>query len=79
MLRNLQILSESTQRLSEQVKIRFPQIPWARIAGFRNVLVHDYLGLRLERVWEVISNELPPLKAASDEVLGELGISLDKK
>ncbi len=79
-LRNLQVLSESTQRLSDKVKNRFPQIPWVRISGFRNILVYDYLGLRLDRVWEVVRNELPSLtlKSAVDEVPRELGVSLDK-
>ncbi len=78
-LRNLQVLSESTKRLSPEVTARFPHIDWKGIAGFRNVLVHDYLGLRLDRVWEVIRNEIPPLKAVIDELLAELGVSLDNK
>jgi uncharacterized protein with HEPN domain len=46
-LRNLQILSESTQRLSVDLKANYSDIEWKRIAGFRNVLVHDYLGINL--------------------------------
>ncbi len=53
MLRNLQTLAESTQRLSDSVKMRYPQIEWRRIAAFRNILVHDYLGIDIERVWEI--------------------------
>ena len=78
-LRNLQVLSESVKRLSPDVKNRFPEIDWVRIVGFRNALVHDYLGIRLERVWEVIQQNLPALKAAVDEVLLEHGINLDER
>lgn len=49
-LRNLQILSESTQHLSAVLKNAHPEIAWKRIAGFRNILVHDYLGINLVRL-----------------------------
>jgi uncharacterized protein with HEPN domain len=49
-LRNLQVLAESTQRLSESIKSEYAAIDWPRIAGFRNVLVHDYVGVNLVRV-----------------------------
>ena len=46
-LRNLQTLTESTQRIGDQVKVLHPEVDWRAIAGFRNVLVHDYLGINL--------------------------------
>ncbi len=49
-LRNLQILAESTQRLSAPLKTAHPGVAWDRIGGFRNVLVHDYLGINIARV-----------------------------
>lgn len=49
-LRNLQVMAESTQRLSEELKAKHPAVDWRNIAGFRNVLVHDYLGVNLVRV-----------------------------
>jgi uncharacterized protein with HEPN domain len=70
-LRNLQTLSEATQRLPDEVKARYGDIPWQRIAGFRNILVHDYLGdLDTGIVWRVIETELPVLKAAITAELG---------
>jgi uncharacterized protein with HEPN domain len=56
------VLAESTQRLSESTKSEHAAIDWPRIAGFRNVLVHDYLGVNLVRVWEIIEHNLPDLK-----------------
>lgn len=50
-LRNLHTLCESTQRLSEALQARHPEVEWRKVAAFRNVLVHDYLGIDLERVW----------------------------
>jgi uncharacterized protein with HEPN domain len=61
-LRSLQTLSESAERLSDQAKSRHPEIPWHAIAAFRNVLVHNYLGIDLDRVWEVVQRDVPELK-----------------
>ena len=58
-LRNLQTLAESTQRISDRLKDLHPEVDWRAIAGFRNVLVHDYLGINLARIWETVSVHLP--------------------
>ena len=67
-LRNLQTLGESTQRLSEQLKATRPSIEWARIAAFRNLLVHNYLGIDLDIVWEIVERDIPRLKQAALEM-----------
>ena len=61
-IRNLQTMAESTQRLSDDLKEAHPEIEWYRIAAFRNVLVQDYLGIDIERIWEVTQKDVPPLK-----------------
>ena len=63
-LRNLQVLAESTQRLSDEFKTQHPEIEWYKISGLRNILVHDYLGIDIETVWVIISEELSKLKRA---------------
>jgi len=63
-LRNLQIMAESTQRLSEDFKKTHPAIDWRKISGLRNILVHDYLGIDLETVWNILAKALPGLKKA---------------
>lgn len=72
-LRNLQTLAESTERLSETIKAAHPEVSWERIAGFRNVLVHDYLGINLARVWEIVEHGLPELTQHITAILAELG------
>jgi uncharacterized protein with HEPN domain len=62
-LRNLQTLSEATQRLSDGLKAEYPEVEWRRIAAFRNVLVHNYLGIDLDAVWRVVQGQVPELKA----------------
>lgn len=61
-LRNLQTLIESSKRLSSDLKALHRDIEWNEMAGFRNVLVHDYLGINLNRVWEIVEKDLPPLR-----------------
>ena len=68
-LRNLQTLAESTQRLTSDLKLSNAQVSWERIAGFRNVVVHDYLGINMVRVWEIIEQHLPNLKSQVEAVL----------
>ena len=63
-LRNLQTMAESAQRVSEDLKATHPEVEWRRIAAFRNVLVHDYLGIDIERVWEITQRDVPQLKRA---------------
>lgn len=60
-IRNLQTLAESSQRLSSEIKGTQPQIPWRELSGFRNVIVHGYLGVDLGAVWLVVEQDLPAL------------------
>lgn len=62
--RVLQILAESTQRLSPAVKATEPQIPWGKIAGLRNRLVHGYLYIDQETIRAIVEEDLPPLEEA---------------
>ena len=62
-LRKLQILAESSKRVSEALKTEFSQVRWRELAGFRNVVVHDYLGIRVERILPIVRDDIPALKA----------------
>ncbi len=68
-LRELQTLCESASRVSEELKSTHPDVPWKAIGGLRNVLVHDYLGVELDTVWEIAARDLPALKAAVEDLL----------
>lgn len=61
-VRNLEIIGEAANRLPESVTARHPEIEWRRVVGLRNRIVHDYFGLDLEIVWEILQRELPVLK-----------------
>lgn len=67
-LRNLQTPAESAQRLAEPLKDTEPAIPWRSIAGFRNVLAHDYLAIDRAVVWSVVERDLPELASAVERM-----------
>lgn len=67
-MRNLQTLAESSQRLSGSIKSSEPDVPWRDLSGFRNVIVHGYLGIDLGAIWLVIEQDLRPLAAAVDRM-----------
>ncbi|MGB5636832.1 MAG: HepT-like ribonuclease domain-containing protein [Waterburya sp.] len=72
-LRRLQTLAESTQRLSNDLKQKNSDIDWRNISGFRNILVHDYLGgIDLNLVWEVVNTYLSDLKNKLEKILQEI-------
>lgn len=70
-IRNLEVIGEAVKNLSAEMRSRHPEIPWAQIAGMRDVLIHGYFGVRLETVWNAVERRLPELKAHVERLLGE--------
>ena len=70
--RQLEIIGEAANHLSEELKIKSSQIEWKRIVAFRNFLAHEYFGVDLELVWDIVENKIPFLKAVVDEILTTL-------
>ena len=68
-IRNLEIIGEATKRISQPLKEKYPDIPWRSIAGLRDVLIHDYMGVDLISVWNVVENDLPQLKKQLGKIL----------
>jgi uncharacterized protein with HEPN domain len=62
-LRQLEIIGEASNRLSESILINNPEIPWARIIGLRNLVIHEYFGIDDFTIWNVIKINLPDLKS----------------
>lgn len=71
-LRRITIIGEATKSVPDDVRSRYPDVPWKKIAGMRDKLIHDYMGVRLKRVWEVCTEDLPPLEDRLKEVLADL-------
>ena len=71
-LRNLHTMTETTQRLSDSLKDGYATIEWTTLSAFRNVIVHDYLGIDIKLIWRTISNDIPQFKRQIEEILKEL-------
>ncbi len=71
-LRNLHTMTETTQRLSSDLKSANSDVEWATLAAFRNVLVHDYLGIDIDLVWTVITQDIPEFKDKISKILNKL-------
>lgn len=61
-IHHLEIIGEACRALSDELRGRHPEVPWAAIIGMRNILVHDYFGLNLDEVWSAAERDLPDLK-----------------
>lgn len=61
-IRRLEIVGEATKNVDDDFRKRYSDIPWKEMAGMRDVLIHEYFGVNLRRVWQVIKTDLPGLK-----------------
>lgn len=61
-IRRLEIIGEAVKNLPEETIAENPEIPWKKIAGLRDVLTHGYFGVNLDRIWKVVTDDLPNLK-----------------
>ena len=71
-LHNLQVMAQSIMRLPDELKVRHGEVDWRGLAGFRNVLVHEYLGVNVQRVWEIVHKDLPTLRDALEAMRAEV-------
>jgi len=61
-IREMKIIGEATKRLSDEFKGKYAGIPWRKIAGMRDKLIHDYMGVDMDAVWNVVERDMPQLR-----------------
>ena len=61
-IRSLEIIGEAVKNIPNALRVRYPEIPWKNIAGFRDVIIHGYFGIDLDLVWKIIKEDLIKLK-----------------
>jgi uncharacterized protein with HEPN domain len=71
-LRSFEVMGEAAKRVPESIRTQAPEIPWKRLAGFRDVLIHQYEGVDLKEVWKRVSEDLPPLVRSLEILLRKL-------
>ena len=68
-VRNLEILGEAAKQVPESFRALHPQVDWYRIAGLRDILIHQYFGVDLAIIWDVIQNKIPTLMQNLEQIL----------
>ena len=71
-IRRLEIIGEAVKNLSRDFRQTYPEVPWRDLAGLRDVLIHNYLGVDLHEVWQIIEVDLPQIKPQLSHILSEL-------
>jgi len=69
--RALEIIGEATKNIPASVKNRYPQIPWKKMAGMRDKVIHEYFGVDLKRVWRTVKKDIPDLKPLFEKILSD--------
>jgi uncharacterized protein with HEPN domain len=65
------VVGEAIKKVPEEVRSRHPDIEWKKIAGLRDILVHEYFGIDVDIVWDVVANKLPDLKLQIEKILAD--------
>ena len=71
-VRCLEIIGEATKNIPAETRHKYPEVPWKKMAGMRDKIIHDYFGLRVERVWLAVKKDIPLLKPMMQKIFGEL-------
>ena len=70
-VRNLEIIGEATKKIPDEMRAQVPDVPWRNIAGLRDVLAHEYFGIDLEILWDVIQTRFDDLEMTMTELRGD--------
>ena len=71
-VRNLEIVGEAAKNVPVDIRNKFPEIEWKKISGLRDILTHEYFGVDLQILWDVVKNKLPDLKKEISKLLKEI-------
>lgn len=70
-IRNLEVIGEAIKKIPEDVRMRYPLVEWKKIAGVRDILVHEYFGIDVEIVWDILQQKLSPLESQMRQILAD--------
>ena len=70
--RNLEVIGEAAKHVPEKIRKDYPEIEWRKIAGLRDILIHEYFGINLKIIWDVVKKKLPVLKSNIQKILRDV-------
>ena len=71
-VRNLEIIGEAVKNIPDNIIDKYPDIPWKRMIGLRNIVIHTYFGIDLENIWKIVTENIPDVKPKIIEILNNL-------
>ena len=70
-IRNIEVIGEAVKHLSDNLRLKYSDIPWKEISGTRDRLIHDYFGVNIDIVWKIATVDIPKLKPKIENVKDE--------
>lgn len=71
-MRNLAIIGEAAKKIPAAVRRQYPEVAWKKMAGLRDIVVHDYFGIDEDIIWDVVSGRIPELKGHLDAIVTDM-------
>ncbi|MEM3479047.1 MAG: DUF86 domain-containing protein [Candidatus Bathyarchaeia archaeon] len=72
-IRSIEVIGEAAKHIPKSVRDKYPSIPWKKMAGMRDKLIHEYFGVDVKILWKTIKKDIPPLKPLIENILESLG------
>ncbi|MCK4738327.1 MAG: DUF86 domain-containing protein [Deltaproteobacteria bacterium] len=70
-IRNLEVIGEAVKKIPNEVRVKYPLVEWKKMAGLRDILIHEYYGIDVNIIWDIIQNKLPVLEVEIKKILAK--------